>query len=967
MVLGPIRRFRRQVAGTSVGHTLRNTIHLFTETVNPYVTRVIPNFRTAHYVYIIFMSFLGSVIVFPISNFKYIDILFLMSGSCTQAGLNTINLNDLRLLQQILVYLFTTLTTPIFIHLSLLFVRLYWFERHFDNIKESSMLNFKMRRNATLAARTNSFDPTMANTMTNQGLGFALRRPSLNPNQRAEPLSQGDQQKGPNVLVHEDPSHTESSESAQKDSSLPPVGTNGGSTMYSEPSDDEDQPRVAPDQILHGNTQDKIKFGDLPHPSKKRKEVDPSDMYKSITMLQKNRRDSGLEEEVLVIKSPKEIESERNMPIFTKKSPFHSSSRKHMKWRVKNLRRKHGWDSARRGSKPVKRRISLNSFNENESIDSEDVEEEEEEAEEEDETQGGRRLKYTDDLLDTDDDVANQDDGHYSVFSDDSANDAGTDYQKSEGVDPKDTTPMKPRFTTSSTDREHMTRRSRSRRLSRWRTPTIPRFRTGTDEYLGVDTDDEENGLRRVISANYLSWVPTIGRNSTFIHLTDDQKAELGGVEYRAVKLLIKILIVFYIGFHIVAFLLFVIFINVSKGYAIKMRDFGISPTWWGFFTAQSSFNDLGLTLTPNSMLTYNKSAYILIVSSFFIIIGNTGFPIILRFIIWVMLKISKPLSLFEESLGFLLDHPRRCFTMLFPSLPTWWLLFILVALNATDLILFIILDFGGSYLLDIPKGFRVLDGLYQAFSTRTAGFSVVDLSQLDPAVQVSYMIMMYISVLPLAISIRRTNVYEEQSLGIYAADAEESDKKTKRNFVGSHLRNQLSFDLWFIFLGLFIVCIAEGSKLKNDDIRFTIFSVLFEIISAYGTVGLSLGYPNVNESLSHEFTTVSKLVIIAMMIRGRHRGLPYSLDRAIMLPNEDMQRRDKLQETHAAQRAQRIETAPTMSTFNDPHASTSERLHGLTRTITKKAAAYRKNSMFPSPTKLPPELHEMRTYPLQS
>lgn len=39
--------------------------------------------------------------------------------------------------------------------------------------------------------------------------------------------------------------------------------------------------------------------------------------------------------------------------------------------------------------------------------------------------------------------------------------------------------------------------------------------------------------------------------------------------------------------------------------------------------------------------------------------------------------------------------------------------------------------------------------------------------------------------------------------------------------------------------------------------------------------------------SLSGQFTVFSKLVICAMMIRGRHRGLPYNLDRAIMLPGE--------------------------------------------------------------------------------
>ena len=59
-------------------------------------------------------------------------------------------------------------------------------------------------------------------------------------------------------------------------------------------------------------------------------------------------------------------------------------------------------------------------------------------------------------------------------------------------------------------------------------------------------------------------------------------------------------------------------------------------------------------------------------------------------------------------------------------------------------------------------------------------------------------------------------------------------------------------------------------------------FSILFEIVSAYGNVGMSLGYPNVNASFSSQFNTVSKLVVIAMQIRGRHRGLPYELDRAV-------------------------------------------------------------------------------------
>lgn len=53
------------------------------------------------------------------------------------------------------------------------------------------------------------------------------------------------------------------------------------------------------------------------------------------------------------------------------------------------------------------------------------------------------------------------------------------------------------------------------------------------------------------------------------------------------------------------------------------------------------------------------------------------------------------------------------------------------------------------------------------------------------------------------------------------------------------------------------------------------------------GNVGLSLGHPSVSTSLSGQFTTFSKLIICIVMIRGRHRTLPYGLDRAIMLPSE--------------------------------------------------------------------------------
>lgn len=199
----------------------------------------------------------------------------------------------------------------------------------------------------------------------------------------------------------------------------------------------------------------------------------------------------------------------------------------------------------------------------------------------------------------------------------------------------------------------------------------------------------------------------------------------------------------------------------------------------------------------------------------------------------------------------------------------------------------------GSGPVVELPPGYRVLDGLFQAASTRTAGFSCINLAALHPGVQTSYMIMMYISVFPIAISVRRTNVYEEKSLGIYGGgnDSEETSDANDLSYVGAHLRRQLSFDLWYIFVGFFILSISEGSRLMAGD--FSMFAVLFEIVSAYGTVGMSLGYTGVNASLCSQFSVVGKLVIIGMMIRGRHRGLPYGLDRAILLPSESLNEKE--------------------------------------------------------------------------
>lgn len=1017
----------------SINHRIRDFVAYCGEKSAPITKYLFPNFIAVHYFYIISFTFIGSILIYPANNIKYIDALFTAAGAATQGGLNTVNVMDFDLYQQIVIYIMCTMCTPIAIHGTLAFVRLYWFERYFDGIRDSSKRNFKMRRTKTilerqLTQRTMTRDPSHTNSTVPQRNSHIDRRIDDGEDFR-EKLFSGKvvcRDEHPSLNDHDNGSFINGNyknETDSKDSSW------GSSNTVEDEKNQNSQHHVA----------EVVKFNE-PAPKKAKlaterfvgrrgsKDITPADMFRSIAMLQDMHNDS--EEDSgppLVIKSPMEekVQSRKKDIKKTEVLPKNNRSKN-----IDNSNHDIESRSTEGNSSLDHKDLSVHHVQSNnisgtssvtDSLSDQDLNDlsvhfvpcERPRKYNKTKKEKGYRTNAAHTFMyrprrtfnrnlkkqrqnskvfrqklkrklsfkntDADDkykDSTNPDLGSEklnfaeihsckNISSDELEKLAHSpEFQKKIYDDWRETNKkVKPSLLHPQTENSYLTKAPLIRHSTLFQNlqkkkgkkdqqdnvfdqnDAVPQANANTESYAEVYSQSGSNGnfpideeglhhrlqydadgisifprnpLTRTMSTNYLSWEPIVGRNSVFIGLTSSQKDELGGVEYRALKLLCLLLIVYYVGFTIISFTLLVPWICVNDHYREIVKAEYISPAWWGFFTAMSAFADLGLTLTPDSMNSFNEAVYPLIVMMYFIVIGNTGFPVMLRFMVWVLFKCSPDLSQTKESLGFLLDHPRRCFTLLFPSGATWWLFATLVGLNATDLILFIILDFGSAVLASLSKGLRVLDGLFQAISTRTAGFSIVDISQLHPSIQVSYMIMMYISVLPLAISIRRTNVYEEQSLGIYDTleqDEEDEDlaharssvkskiqKKKKslipRSFIGAHLRRQLSFDIWFIFLGLFIICLCESGKIQNpNDAGLNVFSILFEIVSAYGTVGLSMGYPGTNQSLSRQFTTISKLVIIIMLIRGRHRGLPYAVDRAIILPSDRLENIDHIED----------------------------------------------------------------------
>ncbi|MCJ1392928.1 low affinity potassium transporter [Xylographa bjoerkii] len=800
MVFGPARDIWQWVKTHNPGSPLKKR-HL--------------SFMTCHYIYIIGLTIISSILIYPAGGIAYIDALLFASGAATQSGLNTVDVNKLNTEQQVVIYFTAMIANPIFINTFVVFVRLYWFEKRFQHVvREARNFRQTKTRSRTNTQVLNEKDPGKEERGVNGRSIVVLHErgqslgPAIGPLAAHKLENYGDVRSAPESLH------------SKKD-------TPGSSNQ-----DLEIIPVTSPTQ--HAPFTRDITFADEVNrvsPTTSTDERVPQQMSaeQQIAFLENQRNPK--DKEALRIPGPREFD---------------------------------------RGDIP--RKLS------------------------QDGNEDSLRRNSTNSAADaSDNDVAPDEDGN---------NERNRPMKRNITIDETKAVQTRQNRRTSPssrlTFRKTATNRSENTpSFERHGSSGRPKSFTNTFAGLRSSTSKERDHMP------YLSWQPTIGRNSAFVDLTEEQREELGGIEYRSLKTLAIVLVTYFLFFHLLGVVTFTPWIILTDTWGSVVDADGQSRTWWGIFMSATCFNDLGFTLTPDSFISFQLAVLPLLLGTILIVIGNTGFPCMLRLIIWLITKLIPEDSSLWEELKFLLDHPRRCFTLLFPGEATWWLFWILVLLNGIDLVFFIILDVGDSTVTSInPSGYRVLNGLFQAASTRTSGTSVVDIADLHPGIQVSYLIMMYISVFPIAISVRRTNVYEEKSLGVYGGRAEEEADEKEPSYVGAHLRRQLSFDLWFVFLGLFIVAIAEGSRLQDPtDTAFSLWACLFEIVSAYGTVGLSLGYPTINASFCAEFGVVAKLVIASMQIRGRHRGLPYDLDRAILLPSESLHKKE---DQDAARRAQR-------------------------------------------------------------
>jgi Trk-type K+ transport system membrane component len=544
----------------------------------PFLKDIHLNIILLHYAYIISWIITGSIIVYAGGNIAYIDALFFAAGASTQSGLNTVDVNLLRLYQQIVLYMIACLCTPIFIHGALVFIRLYWFEKRFQHVV----------RDARAMRRTRS----RMETVTGDGNSENINRAELGVSGR------------PIVVIRDDSGDARDGRMTDPSSKNVNSGINTPEPRGSSVDANSDGTSTRSER------EPRFGLGSLKVPT----HLSPEH---HIAFLEKQREDKG----ALRIPSPREYD---------------------------------------RGGAP--------------------------EALEEDADQEGEQAQHSSDHDDEDD-------------------------EQSPIAHPEELDQLGPLEGPHITINEPDISQTRPRGNKFPRLETRPTFRETKDgnettTLAPTNTRNAFGGLFRSLTQErdistqpYLSWNATVARNSNFVDLTEEQRDELGGIEYRALKTLAVVLITYYVGFHLIGMVSLVGWILRANKWGDIVRADGLGRPWWGIFTAASAFNDLGFTLTPDSMTSFQRAVFPLLMMSFLIIIGNTAFPCMLRLIIWILSKFTRQGTALWEELKFLLDHPRRCFTLLFPRNATWWLFAILVALNCIDVIFFVILDVSFVYL----------------------------------------------------------------------------------------------------------------------------------------------------------------------------------------------------------------------------------------------------------------------------
>ncbi len=301
-------------------------------------------------------------------------------------------------------------------------------------------------------------------------------------------------------------------------------------------------------------------------------------------------------------------------------------------------------------------------------------------------------------------------------------------------------------------------------------------------------------------------------------------------------KKLVKLIIISTFVIELIAAFFIYAFVAVKLSMPFQEKIF------FSIFHSISAFCNAGFSVMTDSLMGFKGSFAMNLAIMLLIFFGGIGFPVLFNIKNWLIDK--------------LMHSKKKKVTRIQAQTK--------IALKASLLLIilgaaaFLILENSG-ILKNHTTGNKVIISFFQSVTTRTAGFNTVDIGALNPATLFTFIILMFIGASPSSTG----GGIKTTTLVVLWLTIKATIKDKKRIIIGERTvpDNTLRKAGSLIAIGFFTVFIA--TILIHYFDKIPIIKVLFEAVSAFGTVGLSTG---ITASLS----TFSKYVLIFLMYFGR-------------------------------------------------------------------------------------------------
>lgn len=272
----------------------------------------------------------------------------------------------------------------------------------------------------------------------------------------------------------------------------------------------------------------------------------------------------------------------------------------------------------------------------------------------------------------------------------------------------------------------------------------------------------------------------------------------------------------------------------LTWGYWSREMALG-EAVWHGVFHAISAFCNAGFALQTKSILMFQNDPLMLATFAGLIIVGGIGFVVIAA--IWSWGTTPNPPKFGVHS-----------------KITIWTTVILLVS----AFVLFLALEWSAS-LQGLTWGDKIWNAFFQSVTFRTAGFNSVAFDPLRQSTIMLMFVFMFIGASPGSAGGGAKTTTIAVLWGLVRGIAR---GETRVVFFGRRVPQEVVYRSGAI-VTVFAGTIATGFFLLAlvEDIEFV--TLLFESISAMGTVGLSLG-------ATGELHAAGKLIVIVMMYLGR-------------------------------------------------------------------------------------------------